>query len=82
MGYLMDRHNMTLLGKVPEGKCQMCATEHDPEMPHNLNSLAYQYKFYDEHGRWPGWTDAMAHCDDEVKRLWQAALVEQGIEVR
>lgn len=82
MGYLMDRHKMTLLGKTPEGTCRMCATEHDPELPHNLQSLTYQYKFYDEHGRFPGWSDAMAHCDEQVKELWCQALAEQGIEVR
>ena len=81
MGYLKERHGMTLLGKAPEGTCPVCSCEHPADLPHNLQSLAYQYRFYDEHGRWPTWSDAMGHCDDETKRLWQAALVEQGIEV-
>lgn len=76
MGYLMDRHGMMMVGKPPWGKCPVCATEHEPELPHNLQSLAYQYRFYDEHGRWPTWDDAMAHCTDEVKALWMEALSE------
>lgn len=51
MGYLKDIHGMTLLGNVPEGTCPECAVPHDPEQPHNRDSLAYQYKFYDQHGR-------------------------------
>lgn len=36
------------------------------------------YKFYFEHGRWPTWADAMAHCSDEVKAAWEVALREGG----
>lgn len=53
MGYLKKRHGMTLFGKMPDGACTECAVKHSPEQPHNRDSLAYQYKFYDEHGRWP-----------------------------
>lgn len=48
MGYLKERHGMMMLGKPPEGTCPMCAVAHDPALPHNRDSLAYQYKFYDE----------------------------------
>lgn len=51
MGYLKEVHGMTLLGKTPEGTCPECAVKHDPEQPHNRDSLTYQYKFYDQHGR-------------------------------
>lgn len=74
MGYLRERHGMVLLDRVPEGVCPACATDHEPELPHNLQSLTYQYKFYDEHGRWPTWDDAMSHCTDEVKTLWFEAM--------
>lgn len=50
MGYLKEVHGMTLLGKTPEGTCPECAVKHSPEQPHNRDSLAYQYKFYDKHG--------------------------------
>lgn len=81
MGYLQQRHGMMMLGKTPEGTCPECAVAHDPGMPHNQQSLAYQYHFYDQHGRWPTWADAMAHCSEEMKEQWKAALREKGIEV-
>lgn len=81
MGQLQEKHGITLLGNTPPGTCQMCAVAHDPEMPHNQQSLAYQYKFYDQHGRFPTWADAMAHCSDEVKAQWREALAEHGIIV-
>lgn len=61
--------------------CQECAVKHDPEMPHNQQSLYYQYKFYAKHGRWPTWADAMAHCSEGVREYWKLALRERGIEV-
>ena len=81
MGYLKERHGMTLLRKTPEGTCPECAVRHEPYMPHNQQSLAYQYKFYDQHGRWPTWEDAMAHCSEKVKELWMQALRDRGIEI-
>lgn len=80
-GYLMKKHGMMIMGKVPEGACPECAMVHDPAMPHNQQSLAYQYHFYDQNGRWPTWADAMAHCTEDVKEQWIAALKERGIEV-
>jgi len=81
MGYLKERHGMTLLGKTPEGTCPICDVKHDPKQPHNRDSLAYQYKFYDENGRWPTWADAMAHCPEDIKGFWTKALRERGVEV-
>ena len=78
MGYLKEVHGMTLLGKTPEGTCPECAVKHDPEQPHNRDSLTYQYKFYDQHGRWPTWADAMAHCPEEVKEVWTQVLRERA----
>ena len=69
-----------IIGKTPPGTCSECATKHPPEMPHNQQSLTYQYKFYDRHGRWPTWEDAMAHCSDEIKQLWKDALLKIQIE--
>lgn len=81
MGYLNERHGMTILGRTPPGTCPMCAVKHDPRMPHNRDSLTYQYKFYDENGRWPTWADAMAHCAPEVKAYWTEALQAIGVNV-
>ena len=66
---------------VKEGQCPECATNHTPEMPHNQQSLFYQYAFYDKHGRWPTWNDALAHCTPEMRAEWVDALKTHGIEV-
>lgn len=81
MGKLEERFGLKMLGKVPDGTCPECAVEHEPGQPHNRGSLAYQYKFYDKHGRFPTWKDAMEHCSDEVKELWIAELERHGIDV-
>lgn len=66
----------------PKGTCPECAVAHEPEMPHNQQSLYWQYHFYNQHGRWPTWADAMAHCTNEIKGLWIEALGKHGIEVK
>lgn len=66
--------------KVPDGTCEECAVKHDPSQPHNQQSLVYQYNFYDKHGLWPKWEDAMAHCSDAVKAFWKKALQEKGVK--
>ena len=81
MGKLKDMHGLTLVGSTPPGACHECAVKHDPDQPHNQQSLAYQYKFYDQYGRWPTWADAMSHCSENVKKVWVEALLERGIEV-
>ena len=81
MGFMKERHGAVLLGKTPEGTCPLCAVKHEPEMPHNKDSLCYQYKFYDQHGRWPTWADAMVHCAPEVKAIWRRELEARGVEV-
>lgn len=63
------------------GTCQECAVEHDPAMPHNRDSLYYQMRFRQQHGRFPTWEDAMAHCSDTVKAYWVEALAKHGIKV-
>ena len=79
MGKIYEETGFRILGTTPPGTCPECAVAHDPEYPHNLQSLAYQYQFYDKHGRWPTWEDAMAHCTDEMKKIWIAALAERGV---
>jgi len=63
------------------GICQLCAVDHPPEMPHNQQSLYYQYHFFSLNNRWPTWEDAMAHCDDETQGLWRIALRAKGVKV-
>ncbi len=81
MGFLYDSHRMMLAGTTPPGACPECAVKHDLGQPHDQASLAYRYKFYDRHGRWPSWEDAMAHCDDGVKAQWAAQLRRLGVDV-
>jgi hypothetical protein len=63
----------------PPDKCQQCAHDHEPGLPHDAHSLYYQYAFYSEHDRWPTWEDAMAHCTPEVRKVWTKALREHGV---
>ncbi len=63
------------------GTCPECAVDHPPEQPHNQQSLFYQYKFYNEHGRWPTWEDAISHCSEEIKSIWRTELKKLGVEV-
>lgn len=73
--------NGMMLVPPPPDTCQQCATKHDPDMPHNQQSLYWQYWFYGTHGRWPTWLDAMAHCSNEMKAAWTKELKKHGVEV-
>lgn len=75
-------HPFVMVGKTPPGTCSECAVEHEPEQPHNRQSLTYQYKFYAEHGRWPTWADAMAHCPEHIKQYWITELGKRGVTVK
>lgn len=72
--------DMILLPPRPD-VCQECATQHDPSLPHNAQSLYYQTKFHMQNGRAATWADAMAHCTNDVKERWTKALLEHGVEV-
>lgn len=61
--------------------CQECAVKHEPEFPHNPDSLYYQTKFNMAHKRAATWHDAMAHCDRKMKAAWKKVLAEKGIRV-
>lgn len=63
------------------GRCPECATAHPPEQPHNYRSFFYRYRFYQEHGRWPTWNDAMTHCSPGIQRQWRKGLSEIGVDV-
>lgn len=67
-----------ILSPPAAGTCPICATKHEPEMPHNCQSLYYQYRFYGVRGRWPTWADALAHCDDQMRQHWERELRARG----
>ena len=63
------------------GVCPVCAVNHGEAMPHNRDSLYYQMRFFQKHGRFPTWADAMAHCDEHTKAVWVGLLAERGVNV-
>lgn len=69
----------------PPGACPVCAVHHDPNWPHNRDSLYYQFWFFQQWGRSPTWTDAMAHCPVELREQWRQQLIEihkeKGLDV-
>jgi len=92
IGWFMDlgkctRENIKVIDLAKEGillpcapdVCQECATKHEPEMPHNQQSLYYQYKFYQQNGRWPTWEDSMAHCSPQMQDMWRHSLKKAGV---
>jgi hypothetical protein len=79
MSLIKERFGFDLIVEIDEGACVECGRKHDPALPHDQQKPVYRYLFYDKHGRWPTWLDAMAHCSDEVKESWAALLADQGI---
>lgn len=61
------------------GTCAWCATEHEPELPHNRFSIYWGIKFKLAHGRDPTPDDAMAHCSAEVRAAWLEAEARAGV---
>lgn len=62
--------------------CSMCAKDHEPELPHDWQTIYWQYAFRAEYDRWPTIDDAFSHCDDEMQEIWRQALLEHGIELK
>jgi hypothetical protein len=63
----------------PADHCQECGVKHPPDLPHNAQSMHYQYSFHLKHNRWPNWKDAMAHCTEETKKRWKESLIALGV---
>lgn len=82
MGFLFERYGMSLVD-IPTtgGKCPECGMLHDKWAPHNRDSLQYMYRFYDKHGYWPSWHDAMTHCDKETQNAWAKELRARNIDI-
>src|SRR3972149_3945179 len=57
---------MSLLPPAAD-KCPICATEHEPQLPHNPQSLYYFYRFHASRGDWPTCEDAAAHCTPQIR---------------
>jgi hypothetical protein len=67
--------------------CPECGREHELELPHDLHSLTYQYRFRSlevqagREERWPTWWDAMRHCSQDTRTRWVSALKDHGVEL-
>lgn len=74
--------NMEVIKIMPPvpGTCRECATCHEPGMPHDRDSLYYQFRFFCKHGRFPTWMDAMAHCTGTIRARAAVALAKHDIE--
>lgn len=68
---------MFLLPPAPD-KCQICATAHGPNEPHNYWSLYYQFRFRGQYGRDATHSDAVAHLPESVQQKYKALLPEYG----
>lgn len=83
-GYLcakMDNiEEVKIIPPVP-GSCPICASRHDPEEPHNRDSLYYLNWFYKKNKRFPTWRDAMSHCNEATKEKFKKKLMRQGITI-
>lgn len=77
-GREMNIGDFMLLPPKP-GTCPECAVNHDPGAPHNRDSLYYQMRFQQQHGRFPTWGDAMAHCEEYVQDIWRVELALRGV---
>lgn len=64
----------------PADHCQICGHKHEPELPHNAQSIYYQMIFANVAGRAVTWADALAHCNDAMRALWRDALGKNWTE--
>lgn len=76
----MTENKMVLMKPHPDA-CQVCAREHEAHLPHDQQSLYYRMTFHAQHGRYPTWADAMAHCGPSTKHKWCSALRDHGIAI-
>jgi hypothetical protein len=69
---------MTLQAKI--GKCRICGCNHEPNMPHNINSTYYRMSFFKKNGRMPTIRDAISHCPPSIRKRALDALECSGIK--
>lgn len=49
----VDGGGTVMLMPPGPGVCPECAHKHEPELPHNAQSMYYQMAFKQKRGRWP-----------------------------
>ena len=80
----MDVQQGATLKMLPPGPglCPVCAAQaHGDEMPHNRDSLYYQWWFASTYGRPPTWADAALSCSDETKVRLKKHLIEFNVPI-
>lgn len=75
---VMPLGSMKKLLPPPEGHCRICAVKHEPELPHNAQSLFYQMRFRMRYGRDGTWADALAHCTPKMQAFWKKGIQLKG----
>lgn len=66
---------------IPPGCCEVCGIGHEPEWPHNPDSLTWQTKREIAGEPMPTWKDALAHCSPEMREMWVRELAKAGVVV-
>jgi len=77
-GHVEEKPSGMMMLPAKAGTCPECAVAHAPDQPHNAGSLFYQMRFHGEHGRWPCWADAIAHCSEPIRTAWERELKARG----
>jgi hypothetical protein len=65
----------------PADHCQICGEKHPEEQPHNAQSLYYKTWFYSTYGRSITWADAMLHCSEETRTMWEIHFKKIGVDI-
>lgn len=76
----MPAGTMMLLPVAPD-RCQVCAAKHEPEMPHDAQSIYWAMAARMQGKPAPTWKLAMEHCSPEMRRAWTDELKKMGVEV-
>ncbi len=58
----------------PADHCQICSRKHDTAEPHDAQQVYYQVVFESMIGRPPTWADAIAHCNEMIREVWEREL--------
>lgn len=75
-----SQQSFQLLPPAP-GKCPICSAEaHGDGIPHNRDSLYYQFWFFNQYKRSPTWADAALLCSPKTKALWKEHLEKHGVK--
>lgn len=65
--------------KARPGACPECNADHHVSQAHRWGSDFYMNGFFDKHGVYPTWGDALAHCREDVRMNWEQVLLAQGV---